>query len=254
MKKFSLLILFVCLLLTNSFATQHKQITSFKSNSPLDGFDGATIFVKKTIEIKRDEIFDGKGNLYEWVGKGDCSQTEGMPPMFRLLPGSTIKNLWMKNAPDGIHVKGSNIVIDNIVNVDVCEDAISISKSKHYLTGKNIQIINSKFFHCQDKAIQLTRGSNILIKNNQFFKCAKAVRVKEQASNIIVENNRVLFAKHAIKVTGGQAIAKGNYIETAKSAFWVEKNGEIIDAGNNTMTNVELHHKQTENGKIIVEK
>lgn len=221
------------------------------ANSALNNFTGTTIQVEDTIIIAKDETFDGKGDLYEWVGRGDCSQTEGMPPMFVLSPGSTIKNLWMKNAPDGIHVKGSNIVIDNIVNIDVCEDAISISKSKHHSVGENIQIINSKFFHCEDKAIQLTRGSGIFIKNNEFYQCAKAIRVKEYASNIHFENNRVYDAKSAVKVTGGQAFVKNNYIKNAQSAFWAEKNGEIIDGGNNTLINVDSNHKSTENGKIV---
>jgi|TARA_Y100000031_G_scaffold154033_2_gene200657 hypothetical protein len=92
------------------------------------GFRGKTIEVAARIVVGENEVFDGNGNLYDWVGEGDCSQTEGMSPMFVLLSGATLKNIWIRNAPDGIHVKGSNIVVNNMVNVDVCEDAISKKK------------------------------------------------------------------------------------------------------------------------------
>jgi len=237
------------LFFTNACTPAKYQVTT--PSKPLDGFNGSTVFVNETIIVKSGDTFDGSGKLYEWTGEGDCSQREGMPPMFKLSPGSSIKNLWMKNAPDGIHIKGSNIIIDNIVNVDVCEDAISISKSKHHSVGENIKIINSHFFHCQDKAIQMTRGSNILIKNNEFYNCAKAIRVKEQAHNIRFENNKVFSSKNAIKVTGGKAYIQDNYFENAKYAFWAEKNGTIIDEGGNTFRNIESKYKEIENGKII---
>jgi len=174
-----------------------------------------------------------------------------MPPMFVLSDNATLKNLWMKNAPDGIHTKGSNIIVNNIVNVDVCEDAISIKKSKQPPFNDNIKITNSRFYHCEDKAIQLTRGANILIENNEFYQCAKAVRVKEQAHDILFKNNRVFEAKHAVKATGGNINVAGNYITKSKSAFWSEKNATIIDDGNNILVGNKADYKQTENGKII---
>lgn len=221
-----------------------------ETTGPLFDFTGTTIVVREKIIVEKGEVFDGQGNLYDWKGKGDCSQTEGMPPMFVLGPDSTLKNVYIRNAPDGIHIKGSNVTIDNMVNVDVCEDAISISKSKHYLVGDNIKITNSRFYDCRDKAIQLTRGSNILIKNNEFHRCAKAIRIKEKASNIMFENNKIYDSKSAVKATGGTGIIKGNVFDGAHEALWAEQGAVLNDAGGNVFINVETPHKQTEGGKI----
>ncbi|WP_394174466.1 pectate lyase [Thalassotalea litorea] len=242
----ALQILSVSMLLPSWFALAAGPIDY--ANFP--DFKGNTIEVSETITVKPGEVFDGNGNLYKWIGAGDCSQKEGMPAMFEVFASATLKNVWMENAPDGIHIKGSDVTIDGIVNVDVCEDAISISKSKTSPQRENITIINSKFYACEDKAIQLTRGNGIVIKNNEFYFCAKAVRIKEDAKNILFENNKVFNSKHAIKVTGGKGLAKDNYFEFSKTGFWVEKGGELIDGGGNVFVDVEAKYKETENGKI----
>jgi len=226
----------------------HNQV---QPTSVLNFNEKKTIQVSEKIIVGDGEVFDGKGNLYVWVGEGDCSQTEGMPPMFVLLSNATLKNISIKNAPDGVHIKGSNVTIDNMVNVDVCEDAISISKSKHFPTGNNIKIVNSKFYHCEDKAIQLTRGDGVLIKNNEFYSCAKAVRIKEQAKRIYFEDNKVFDSKHAVKVTGGQGVIKNNVFNGSKTGLWVEKEGTLIDGGGNTFINVIEKYRETEKGKIL---
>lgn len=224
---------------------------SITNHSPLQGFEGKIIEVTQMITVGEHQVFDGGGHLYKWIGEGDCSQKEGMPAMFEIFSGATLKNIWIENAPDGVHIKGSNVTIDGMVNIDVCEDAISISKSNKKPARENIKIINSKFYQCEDKAIQLTRGNNILIKNNEFYRCAKAVRIKEQAKNVQIENNKIFNAKHAIKVTGGQGIAKNNYIEGSQTAFWVEQGGELIDGGGNIYLDVKSAYKETEQGTII---
>ncbi|MFC2074789.1 pectate lyase [Bdellovibrionota bacterium] len=211
---------------------------------------GTVVPVSKTITIGENETLDGKGNLYKWVGAGDCSQTENMPPMFVLLSGATLKNIWIENAPDGVHIKGSNVTIDNLINVDVCEDAVSISKSKKYLVGSNITIKNSKFYYCEDKGIQLTRGSNILIKRNEFYDCSQPIRIKENAKNIQIIENRIWKANNGVKVTGGQAVARGNTIIKSKRGFWIEKSGILLDQGDNRFGEVKENYRQTESGKI----
>ena len=61
----------------------------------------------------------------------------------------------MECALDGIHTTENN-VIDNIINRDVEEDAVTI--------GKNITIRNSKFYFCQDKCFQM---NSINYSNNE---------------------------------------------------------------------------------------
>jgi len=247
MKRVATLI-FIALLLSSCATYQLDKL----DYNAMKNFNGNTIEVKNTITVSEGEVFDGNGNLYDWVGIGDCSQKEGMPAMFVLLAGATLQNIWIKNAPDGIHVKGSNVTIDQMVNVDVCEDAISISKNSKKGVIENIKIINSKFFYCQDKAIQLTRGSNILVENNEFYGCAKAVRIKELANNIMFEHNKIFDAKNVIKVTGGNGYAKNNYIKGAKVGFWVEEGGLLTDGGGNVFIDVNEKYRETESGKIAI--
>tara|TARA_Y100000294_G_C8428746_1_gene285892 strand:- start:188 stop:670 length:483 start_codon:yes stop_codon:yes gene_type:complete len=138
-------------------------------------------------------------------------------------------------------VKGSEYVQFNASN---------FSLSYEVCISENIKIINSKFFYCDDKAIQLTRGSNIIIKGNEFYGCAKAVRIKEKAKNIRIEGNKILDSKCAIKITGGEGFAKSNIIKGSDIAFWAEKNGKLEDEGGNIFIDVIERYKETEGGKI----
>jgi len=219
--------------------------TSDLGNEALESSQDSIIHVRKTITVSAGDVFDGKNALYEWTGAGDCSQTEGMPPMFRLMAGARLQNLRMKNAPDGIHVRGSNVTITNIVNLDVCEDAISIKLDKNKKIPRDVTISHSKFYDCEDKAIQVT--------NNEFHNCSKALRVQKQAQNIRFENNRIHNAKVAVKVSGGELIAGGNLFDTAKVAYWIEKAGVMIQGQNDGMKRVLEAKRLTEGGVVVTE-
>ena len=146
------------------------------------------VLVDKTITLLYRQIFDGKGRLYVWTGKGKCNQDENQPPMFILKNGSILKNMYIFNAPDGIHIKGKNIIIDNIVNLDVCEDAIS---SRDILTKReNIIIRNSIFANCEDKGIHLRNVDNVNIINNEFLNCSKSISIRD-GTEILIEKNIV---------------------------------------------------------------
>lgn len=177
------------------------------------------IQVPQTIVVASGKTFDGNNALYDWVGTGDCSQTEGMPPMFKLMDGASLINLRMRGAPDGIHIHGSNVTVQNVTNLDVCEDAISIKLTRTKSIPQNISILDSKFYDCEDKAIQITRGHNIYIRRNEFHRCAKAVRLQRRASNIYFEDNKRYDARIAVKVSGGSIISSCNVFDGAKVAY-----------------------------------
>ena len=128
---------------------------------------------------------------------------------------------------------------------------VSMQYDKYGKAGTNIRITNSKFYDCEDKAIQLTRGNEILIEGNEFHSCAKAVRIKEQAKNIQFENNTVVNSKHAVKATGGHGVVKNNVFKNSKTGLWAEKNAELIDGGDNVFIDVIDQYRETENGKIF---
>ena len=173
----------------NQFSKNRKVVP--KSTNQVDE---KVIFVKNTIFISPNTIFDGEGKLYIWVGYGNCGQTEGMPPMFNLGANVTLKNLYMAYAPDGIHIRGSNITIDNIINLRVCEDAISTTRSQN---PKNINVNNSIFIDCDDKALQFNSGENITITNNKFLNCKQPIRIPRNIKNYQAKNNIMTgVAKH----------------------------------------------------------
>ncbi len=141
--------------------------------------------MKYPIQIAENEVFDGKNKLYLWEGYGKCNQTEGQSPIFIMRSNSTLKNVYISNSPEGVHIKGDNVKIDNIVNLDVCEDAISTSTRGEFV---GIKIFNSTFMNCADKAIQINKGVDVEIVNNKFINCHLPIRVTV-ADNVKVENN-----------------------------------------------------------------
>ena len=150
--------------------------------------------VKIPIQIYENEVFDGKNKLYLWEGYGKCDQTEGQSPMFVMYSNSTLKNVYISNSPEGVHIAGNNVKIDNIVNLGVCEDAVSTDIFNNH---HNIQIVNSTFVNCADKAIQLNKGIDVLIKNNKFISCHIPIRVTV-VHNVKVENNYATGCKHFV--------------------------------------------------------
>jgi len=141
-------------------------------------------FVRNPIIINNGKVFNGKNKIYIWIGDGDCSQKENMPPMFKMRDNSSLISVNMINAPDGIHIYGSNVGIKRIRNFDVCEDAISTKKDV-----KNIIIKDSIFLRCFDKAIQLNYGDNFKIMNNLFLYCKQPIRIPKNARRVIIKNN-----------------------------------------------------------------
>ena len=80
MKRLKALCLIICLFgLVSGCAGPNAQTPSAS-----DSNQERVIQVRKTINVAKGKTFDGMGALYDWTGAGDCSQTEGMPPMFKL--------------------------------------------------------------------------------------------------------------------------------------------------------------------------
>lgn len=175
------------------------------------------IEVLKTIHVQG--VFDGKGRTYIWKGEGDCSQTEGMPPMFELAAGSKLSNLTLIQPPDGIHVLGKNVLISNISIPDVCEDAVTIKAGVHQVTIKN-----STFGFCDDKAITVGSGKNVEILNNTFKNCSQPVRLKPGSADIRISGNSFLDCQNAVRATGPSAFSfTENEIKRCKYGLRLEE-------------------------------
>ena len=195
--------------------------------------------VTKTIEVTG--TLDGKGCVYTWQGAGYpkyCRApqeiNEHQPAMFNLHPGAKLINLQMECALDGIHTSENN-VIDNVINRDVEEDAITI--------GRNITIRNSRFYFCQDKCLQMNTASNVTIENNYFYHSNSTI-LANYGTNITVRNNYFYQVRKPIRAVSRAGVnsvvnASGNHIYGADCGLLSEVKGKVIDGGGNTFINVD---------------
>jgi len=150
--------------------------------------------VKTPIVIQENTIFDGEGKVFEWSGSGKCNQDEGQLPIFIMYSNSTLKNVYISNSPEGVHVRGQNVLIDNIVNLGVCEDSVSTSTRGEFV---GLRIQNSTFMNCEDKALQINKGVDVEIVNNKFINCHIPIRVTV-SDNVKISNNYASGCKHFV--------------------------------------------------------
>ncbi len=141
------------------------------------------------IQIKDTVIVTGTKD-YGWKTvdgsglSGDGGQAENQEPPFELRGGGKLRKAIADSWPESIHVKGSNVVIENVEIPNVGEDAISV-----FSGSTNIIIRNCAFAGAEDKILQLNGGGNILIENCWFgpeFK--SAIRVKKGTGKVTVRN------------------------------------------------------------------
>ncbi len=185
------------------------------------------------------------GDALKWRGEGDCSQNEAMEPVISVQgDGVTVRNAVVIESPDGIHVSGKNVVIENVVFPKVCEDAITANGAD------NLIIRNCAFRGARDKAIQLNAGTNIVIENCLFEDCAKPVRVKPGVT-VTVRGN--VSRKSTVFVladgAGAKAVVEGN--DVADSEWFVKaKRGATIEVGVNTTAGIEKSAEATDGAAI----
>lgn len=212
------------------------------------------VYVSETIHLE-ETVFDGYGKLYIWIGEGKCDQTEGGIPMFRLGNSVTLQNLFMFNAQEGIHVKGSNTIVDNVVNLDVCEDALSIKTmtiNGETLIPSNIIIRNSVFLNCEDKGLQLSRGLQIHIENNTFKNCHKPIRLGGFPSwpleDVFITNNKASQCNTFILISRPvNNLTHKTLIKTAFDNHAFCKNNFKIKGNTKCQSLSVLSHKYSEN-------
>lgn len=147
-------------------------------NTPIPPYSGI-VDVDKPIIVKAGQTFDGHGMYYRPTkAMGDGSQNEHQQPVFILEPGATLKNVQYSGG-DGIHLIGSG-TLDNVVNRDIGEDAVTIDGEKNRLhdaklSGMDVNdipkgpakvlIVNSKFYNGDDKVVQDNGDAEVLMKN-----------------------------------------------------------------------------------------
>jgi len=170
------------------------------------------------------------GDALKWRGEGDCSQNEHMEPIISVQGNNvTVRNAFVVEAPDGIHVSGKNVVIENVIFPKVCEDAITANGAD------NLIIRNCAFRGARDKVIQLNAGRNILIENCYFEDCAKPVRVKPGVT-VTVRNNVSRKSKVFVLADGegAHAVVEGNDVRGSKWFAEAKTRAQIVIGVNRT--------------------
>lgn len=210
--------------------------------------------VKSTINVSG--TFDGKGCLYRFKGswKGKSYKelcfapkeiSEGLPPMFDLAPGATLKNLQIECALDGVHTSRNN-TIDNVVFRDVEEDAITIKEK--------ITVKNSTFWFCNDKCIQMNSASNSVISNNKFYYVGGTAILANYGYNIDARGNYLYNANMGIRSrTSKSRVKASNNTQEGGSCFLMAQDSAILeDWGNNKATSVKQARCEVNGGRVIV--
>lgn len=209
----------------------------------------------KTRKLDRIQYFPQEGRIVsfgndrlKWTGEGDCSQNEGMEPIISVQgAGVSIRNAWIDESPDGIHVSAANVVIENIVFPKVCEDAITANEGADHLV-----IRNCAFRGARDKAIQLNGGRNILIENCYFEDCTKPVRVKSGVTVTVrnnVSKNSTVFVLADGK--GAEAMVEGNDVSRSEWFAKAQKKARIIVGKGNRLSKIQKKDEAFDGGSVV---
>jgi pectate lyase len=207
---------------------------------------------KKTRNFNRIEYVAQNGRVVsfgglalKWTGEGDCSQNEGMEPIISVQGnGVTVRNAFVVESPDGIHVSGKNVIIENVVFPKVCEDAITANGAD------NLIIRNCAFRGARDKVIQLNGGKNILIENCYFEDCAKPVRVKAGVT-VTVRNNVSRGTTVFVLADGKDASAVVENNDVKKSKWFVKAQKDAtIEVGPNKTSKIENPDEASDGGAV----
>jgi lysophospholipase L1-like esterase len=213
-----------------------------------------TCIKEVTSTINVSGTFDGKGCLYIWKAKGQGKKyqdicfapkeiSEGMPPMFVLKSGATLKNLEIECALDGVHTTKNN-TIDNVFFRDVEEDAITINE--------NVTVKNSQFWFCNDKCIQMNRAQKAVIENNKFYYTTSAV-LANWGRGIEVRGNFFYNTKKAIRsyTKDSYVITENNSQDGGDCHLVAQSKGILEDWGTGSVKNVKKTRCEEGGGKIV---
>ena len=194
---------------------------------------GKIIIVRDTITLdRRNTTYDYEGATLVWKGAGDCSQKEGMPPIFRINgSGITVKNATIEGAPDGIHINAARVTLENIIFPDICEDAVTMREGARWA-----RIRGCYFAKAEDKAIQCSYGHGHRVYDNIFVGVKFAFRSKAGVTASFYRN-RVYHAGGAVRADGRGSNTKtwGNTFIFVKDPYQPLDKAIIRQLGEDTL-------------------
>lgn len=138
------------------------------ANPPVSGFypgcekptPTETVQLTATRVVEPGEVFDGLNKRYNFTGGG---QSEGQPPVFRVMEGGVVKNVIIGSlAADGIHCMG-NCTLDHVWWEDIGEDAATAMGPK----GTVMNVTCGAAYNGSDKTFQFNGRGELHI--SQFY-------------------------------------------------------------------------------------
>ena len=189
--------------------------------------DRSTKVITKTIVVKTNTVYDGKGQTIVAKGLGDGSQSENQKPIFKLEKGATLINVRIA-APgaDGIHCYGDNIV-ENVIWEDVGKDALTVK-------GEGTVIVNSgEAYKADDKVFQINKPCTFKVSNFKVDNFGKLIRQKGGTTfkvdiylkNITASNGKEAIVRTDSKTT--QIYYRNLKVENVKKLFMVPSVSQV---------------------------
>lgn len=149
-----------------------------------------TVYLNSTQVV--NGTFDGGCKTYmpTW---GDCGQSEGQDPVFRVESG-TLRNVIIGDAGDGVHIYG-NATVENVTWPNVCEDALTVKDDA------TVTINNITGYDASDKFFQMNAKATVTISNALIDGAGKIVREnggKCYPVNVNITNSDISNVSEAI--------------------------------------------------------
>ncbi len=216
--------------------------------------------VSQTIKITKPGEYDYKNVLHLWTGKGKCNQDEGQPPILDVRADNvTIKNFAYKNAPDGIHLQGKNIVVDGATGW-ACEDALTVKYPSSNVTIKNSFFLGNPNKQERDKIVQLNDGSSVNFYYNIFLDNERFIRFKSGAKLTLMYNRFYKIAHSALKGDTAKygslsanrpttVTAERNHFQDGNIAYYAEGTIQITST-KDTFRNIKTKDEMKSGSKI----
>jgi hypothetical protein len=196
-------------------------------------------------------VYNFENRRLIWKGEGECNQQEGQPPMFEVLDHVTIRNAYIYDAPDGWHIKGDNVILQNCHWMRICEDALSVSKAD----TRGLLIERCSFFEAEDKAIQLNTGSDLEIRDCVFWQTSTAIKLDRGPTGVRIHSNLFLDSDVAIHLSGEETRAssiRNNTFEDV-GVFLKIGNGAVARlSGGNHGSAVDQAIQLRDGGRLVV--
>lgn len=198
-------------------------------NAVWDDMDDVREAMKGKPVIIKGTTLDLKGALVSGkkLKRYDDPNDERSQPILITIPKFTFRNGYLKDVPGGVVVKADNVTLENLISLNVGEDAFSSVVDK----AANLTVRNCKAYGANDKSFQWNDARGLTFSHNYATGGITAVRIQKTDTKFKgiktkeLKNNTFEDVQTGWNVSGGAtAVATGTkYLNVEKKS--VTSNG-----------------------------